>query len=576
MNKVLLGDVAVEHKETCKGSKDGYPIVGLEHLIPEEITLTAWDEGSENTFSKMFRKGNVLFGRRRAYLKKAAVAPFDGICSGDITVIEAKPDRILPELLPFIIQNDDLFDFAVGKSAGSLSPRVKWEHLKNYEFELPDMEKQKELAELLWAMDNTKKSYQKLIVATDELVKSQFIEMFGDPVKNPFGWPTMTLDQATKEIVSGQCLNGDAGKLQPGQKAVLKVSAVTYGSFDANEYKVLRDTKQITKGIYPQKGDLLFSRANTREYVGATVLIDQDYPELMLPDKLWKLIFKHEIMPMFAKQFLSHPEIRKVLSSMATGTSGSMYNISMEKLKRLEIIVPNINQQKEYLDTYQRRGTVSKVTLDNVRRILSSFFAWLEDEDYIVKSPVRRIHKVKTGKTVKETYSDEALELMRDHCDNTRDLAMIDLLTSTGIRVGELVKLNRSDLDFENRECIVFGKGNKQRKVYFDARTKIHLQRYLSERTDGNESLFVSLLKPYERLQISGVEIRLRKIGRELNFNKVHPHKFRRTLATMAIDKGMPIEQVQQLLGHQSIDTTLQYAMVNQNNVKESHRKYIG
>lgn len=208
--------------------------------------------------------------------------------------------------------------------------------------------------------------------------------------------------------------------------------------------------------------------------------------------------------------------------------------------------------------------------------ILSSFFAWLEDEDYIVKSPVRRIHKVKTGKTVKETYSDESLELMRDHCDNTRDLAMIDLLCSTGIRVGELVKLNRSDVDFENRECLVFGKGNKQRKVYFDARTKIHLQRYLAERTDTNEALFISLLKPFDRLQISGVEIRLRKIGRELSFHKVHPHKFRRTLATMAIDKGMPIEQVQQLLGHQSIDTTLQYAMVNQNNVKESHRKYIG
>lgn len=231
---------------------------------------------------------------------------------------------------------------------------------------------------------------------------------------------------------------------------------------------------------------------------------------------------------------------------------------------------------RSYLDTYQRRGTVSKVTLDNVRRILSSFFAWLEDEDYIVKSPVRRIHKVKTGKTVKETYTDESLELMRDHCDNTRDLAMIDLLASTGIRVGELVKLNRNDVDFDNRECIVFGKGNKERKVYFDARTKIHLQRYLAERTDQNDALFVSLLKPFDRLQISGVEIRLRKIGRELNFQKVHPHKFRRTLATMAIDKGMPIEQVQQLLGHQSIDTTLQYAMVNQNNVRESHRKFIG
>lgn len=178
---------------------------------------------------------------------------------------------------------------------------------------------------------------------------SQFIEIFGDPIKNPLGWPTMTLDQATEDIVSGQCLNGDAGQLQPGQKAVLKVSAVTYGVFNANEYKVLRDVKQIAKGIYPQKGDLLFSRANTREYVGATALIDQDYPDLMLPDKLWKLIFKQEIMPVFAKQFLSHPEVRKVLSAMATGTSGSMYNISMEKLKRLEIIVPNMNRQKEYI-----------------------------------------------------------------------------------------------------------------------------------------------------------------------------------------------------------------------------------
>ena len=231
---------------------------------------------------------------------------------------------------------------------------------------------------------------------------------------------------------------------------------------------------------------------------------------------------------------------------------------------------------RSYLDTYQRRGTVSKVTLDNVRRILSTFFSWLEDEDYIVKSPVRRIHKVKTGKTVKETYTDESLELMRDYCDNPRDLAMIDLLASTGIRVGELVKLNRADVDFENRECIVFGKGNKERKVYFDARTKIHLQKYLASRTDNNEALFVSLIKPFDRLQISGVEIRLRKIGRDLGIHKTHPHKFRRTLATMAIDKGMPIEQVQQLLGHQSIDTTLQYAMVNQANVKNSCKKFIG
>lgn len=229
-----------------------------------------------------------------------------------------------------------------------------------------------------------------------------------------------------------------------------------------------------------------------------------------------------------------------------------------------------------YLDEYQSRSGASKVTIDNIRRILSSFFAWLEDEDYIPKSPVRRIHKVKTCKTVKETYSDEALELMRDNSECVRDLAIIDMLASTGIRVGELVKLNRTDVDFENRECIVLGKGNKQRKVYFDARTKIHLQNYLKSRTDSCEALFVSLQKPYNRLLISGVEIRLRELGKRLDMNKVHPHKFRRTLATMAIDKGMPIEQVQQLLGHQSVDTTLQYAMVNQNNVKLSHHRYIG
>lgn len=228
-----------------------------------------------------------------------------------------------------------------------------------------------------------------------------------------------------------------------------------------------------------------------------------------------------------------------------------------------------------YLDNYQRKGGAGKVTIDNIRRVLSSFFSWLENEDYILKSPVRRIHKVRTGKTVKDTYSDESLEIMRDFAGNIRDLALIDLLSSTGMRVGELVKLNISDIDFENRECVVFGKGDKERKVYFDARTKIHLQRYLSKRRDDNPALFTTLLAPFNRLKISGVEIRLRELGRKLNIPNVHPHKFRRTLATVAIDKGMPIEQVQHLLGHQNIDTTMQYAMVNQTNVKISHRKFI-
>lgn len=230
---------------------------------------------------------------------------------------------------------------------------------------------------------------------------------------------------------------------------------------------------------------------------------------------------------------------------------------------------------RRYLVDYQKINNCSNVTIDNIRRNISSFFSWLEDEDYILKSPMKRIHKIKTLQQVKETISDEAIEKLRDSCNCSRDLAIIDLLYSTGIRVGELVKLNIADVDFSSRECVVFGKGNKERKVYFDAKAKLHLQNYLDERTDDNPALFVTLDAPYDRLKISGVEIRVRNLGRKLNMDKIHPHKFRRTRATRAIDKGMPIEQVQKILGHSQIDTTMQYAIVNQNNVKNSHQKYI-
>lgn len=262
---------------------------------------------------------------------------------------------------------------------------------------------------------------------------------------------------------------------------------------------------------------------------------------------------------------------------------------SEKSLKYYKIVIENMftslktsirdlttSDLRTYLANYQQERKSSKVTIDNMRRIFSSFFGWLEDEDYILKSPVRRIHKIKTDKTIKETFSDEGLELLRDACDEIRDLAMIDLLVSTGMRVGELVRLNREDINFYERECLVFGKGNSERIVYFDARTKIHLINYLDNRQDDNPALFVSLSFPYNRLLIGGVETRLRQIGEKADLNKVHPHKFRRTLATRAIDKGMPIEQVQHLLGHVKIDTTMHYAMVNQANVKNSHRKYIG
>ena len=249
-------------------------------------------------------------------------------------------------------------------------------------------------------------------------------------------------------------------------------------------------------------------------------------------------------------------------------TIQSMLSAVKKDIKQIET-----EDIRTYLTDYQRQKQSCRVTIDNIRRILSSFFSWLEDEDHILKSPVRRIHKVKAVTNIKETYSDEALEMMRDNCTEPRDLAIIDMLASTGMRVGEMVLLNRNDIDFNERECVVFGKGNKERVVYFDARTKIHLKNYLQSRTDENPALFVSLKSPYNRMNIGGIETCLRRLGKQLGLQRVHPHKFRRTLATMAIDKGMPIEQLQQLLGHKRIDTTLQYAMVKQSNVKIAHRK---
>ncbi len=254
------------------------------------------------------------------------------------------------------------------------------------------------------------------------------------------------------------------------------------------------------------------------------------------------------------------------------------YRVTIEKLLS-KIVNPirkiTTEEIRSYLSDYQQINNCSKVTVDNVRRNISSFFSWLEEEDYILKSPMRRIHKIKTKQQVKEIISDEVIERLRDNCTCSRDLAMIDLLYSTGIRVGELVNLNIDDIDFEARECIVFGKGDKERKVYFDAKAKLHLLEYLENRNDDNPALFVTLDSPYNRLKISGVEIRIRELGKKLNLSRIHPHKFRRTMATRAIDKGMPIEQVQKILGHSQIDTTMQYAMVNQGNVKASHQKFI-
>lgn len=342
MSKVLLGDVAHEHKETCKGSKDGYPIVGLEHLIPEEITLTTWDEGSENTFTKMFRKGNVLFGRRRAYLKKAAVAPFDGICSGDITVIEADPDKILPELLPFIIQNDDLFDFAVGKSAGSLSPRVKWEHLKNYEFELPDMDKQKELAELLWAIEDTRKSYQRLIAATDELVKSQFMEQFGDR-----SYPLQSVGGLSDAVTKGTTPTTLGFEFVSSGVNFIKVENIT-ATGQIRKDGLMHITPECHEKLSRSQlceGDILFSIAGA---IGRTTIVPADILPANTNQALAIIRLKKgvDILKTYLLAALSSPYVESQYNNQKKGIA--QINLTLKNISDLQIPIPPLEEQEQF------------------------------------------------------------------------------------------------------------------------------------------------------------------------------------------------------------------------------------
>lgn len=342
MSRVHLGDVAIEHKETCKEDKSMYPIVGLEHLTPEQITLQNWELNTENTFTKVFRKGNILFGRRRAYLKKAAVAPFDGICSGDITVIEAKEDKIIPELLPFVIQNDDLFDFAVGKSAGSLSPRVKWTHLQNYEFELPDKQKQHELAKVLWAIEDTRKSYQQLIKRTDELVKSQFIELFGSPVNNKYSYEVSTLkDIAVKPLAYGATASAVD---YDGETRYVRITDITDDGALNNDVK---SASKIDEKYLLNDGDILLTR--TGATVGKTCRYRKSYGRAIFAGFLIRLVPDiSKVLPDYLFQFTKSDYYWDFVKTAQHVVAQP--NINAQEYGELQILIPPLEKQQEYVD----------------------------------------------------------------------------------------------------------------------------------------------------------------------------------------------------------------------------------
>ena len=359
MSKVKLGDVAIEHKETCGGSKDGYPIVGLEHLTPEEVTLTAWDEDSDNTFTKVFRKGNVLFGRRRAYLRKAAVAPFDGICSGDITVIEAIPDRILPELLPFIIQNDGLFSFAVGKSAGSLSPRVKWEHLKNYEFELPSMDRQCELAELLWAMDTTKKSYQKLIAATDELVKSQFMELFGDPVTNTQGREVRPFKDFMLDIRYGTSQPPTFSEF--GEFKFIRATNIKAGRITENDMlRISADEATKIEKCRLNGNEIIIVRSGAN--TGDTCVVTDEYRDQYAGYDIIITLNLEIANPVFFNELMNTHYMQAIIKPLTV--RAAQPHINSEQVQNLPMLVVPLPEQEQFA-AFVRQSDKSKYLVAN-------------------------------------------------------------------------------------------------------------------------------------------------------------------------------------------------------------------
>ena len=350
MAKYRFEQIALNSTEKKKPvAEDRFTYLGLEHLDSGSLKITRFGADVAPVGEKLvMRKGDVLFGKRRAYQKKVAIAPFDGIFSAHGMVLRPKEDVITKNFFPLFISSDYFLDAAIKLSVGSLSPTINWRDLKELEFELPALDEQRELADVLWSITDTMEAYKKLLSATDALVKSQFLGLFGLPLRNPMGWIMRPLEDVIDDILSGECLNGEQRVLGPGERAVLKVSAVTYGYFKDDEYKVIFDLGKIKKNVWPKAGDLLFSRANTREYVGATALVPKDYPDLLLPDKLWKIIPSDSITALFLKYYLRTDEIRNTLSEMATGTSGSMYNISMEKLQKLNFFVPPLPLQKQF------------------------------------------------------------------------------------------------------------------------------------------------------------------------------------------------------------------------------------
>ena len=357
--KTTLGAVAHECRNTWNGDKTGVPVVGLEHLEPGEVILSSWEIDSDNTFTKKFTKGQVLLGRRRVYLRKAVLAPVDGICSGDITVIEANPDKLLPELLPFIIQNDAFFNFAMKGSAGSLSPRVKWEHLKDYEISLPTLAEQRKLADRLWAAYHLKESYKRLLAATDEMVKSQFIEMFGTKEYPTKAWGDLF------ETKLGKMLDKNKQNSNDHTCSYLANINVQWGCFDMRELNQMTFTDSELDKFALKEGDLLICEGGEAGRCAVWKLNDSKI-------KFQKAIHRarsktSEISVYYAQYYLHYAKEANLLSDYIT--KGTIEHLTGQKLNTIPIPLPPMSLQQQFVSITEQADKSKFELREAIKRI---------------------------------------------------------------------------------------------------------------------------------------------------------------------------------------------------------------
>ena len=536
-----LRDLLTLTKNPIKSDEtNGLPYLPIDIIPMNSLGISELKSDEEANSSLItFNKNDILIGAMRVYFHRVVISPCSGVTRSTCFVLKPKNEHHLSYLL-LLCNLDRTIQYAQNTSKGTTMPYAVWDN------GLGDMN-------IIMPPEDILLEFHELVFPIIENIRDSYLEI------NKL---SKLRDTLLPKLMSGEV---DVSKIN--YDLTLRIMKFILNPLNYINRGINMKTKIISK-IQNQMKEYL----NPDQYIKLTNSLLNSLQDVDIIDNNNELCEKDNFK--LLDLFLSAKQVEGRSPKTIT-----YYKSTIEKmLVKIKKQIYNINTDdlRKYLFDHKNEKQSSKTTIDNIRRILSSFFSWLEDEDYILKNPVRRIHKVKTGRTVKEVLTDENLETLRDKCDEIRDLAMLELLISTGIRVGELVRLNISDIDFYERECVVFGKGESERIVYFDARTKIHLMQYIQQRTDENPALFVSLNKPNTRLGISGIETRLRELGEKCNIKKVHPHKFRRTMATNAIDKGMPIEQVQKLLGHVQIDTTMQYAMVNQSNVKHAHRKFIG